>query len=250
MTATRKWTALAVLLIAAVFAASWFLLISPKRSEAADLRAQRVDQDAKNDSLRQQLEVLKAQAQDLPKQEAFLAQIRRQLPDNPALPALIRDLSAAARKAGVDLTTLAPEAPVSVVSTPVTAPTTAASPAAGPAADESATGTTGTAAAPAAPASVLFQVPITVKAQGSYFEMEQFINKIEGLKRSFLVSGFNLKEPDASAAPEGTDPGLELTIQGRVFLAPENLPATATAPGVVAPAPAATPAPSTAPAAN
>ena len=252
MTATRKWTALAVLLIAAVFAASWFLLISPKRSEAADLRAQRVEQDATNERLVQQLEVLKAQAQDLPKQEAFLAQIRRQLPDNPALPALIRDLSAAARKAGVDLTTLAPEAPVAVTSPVVTAPTAAPSP--NPSATGGTTGTagttgaTGTAATPAAPASLLYAVPLTVKAQGSYFEMEQFINKLEGLKRSFLVSGFTLKGADATA--EGTEAGLELDIEGRVFLAPESLPATVTAPGVVAPAPAATPAPSTAPAAN
>ena len=46
MTATRKWSALAVLLVAAIFAASWFLLIAPKRSDAAGLRSQKAEQDA------------------------------------------------------------------------------------------------------------------------------------------------------------------------------------------------------------
>jgi hypothetical protein len=47
MTATRKWAALAVLLVAAIFVASWFLLIGPKRSDAAALRSQKVEQDAR-----------------------------------------------------------------------------------------------------------------------------------------------------------------------------------------------------------
>ena len=37
MTETRKWSAGAVVLIVAIVAAGWFLLVSPKRSDAADL---------------------------------------------------------------------------------------------------------------------------------------------------------------------------------------------------------------------
>lgn len=210
MTATRKWSALAVLLIAAIFVASWYLLIAPKRSEASSLQAQKVEQDSSNQRLVQQLEVLKAQAQDLPKQEAFLAQIRRQLPDNPALPALIRDLTSAAKKSGVGVTSLAPSLPVAVSSPVVVAPT----PAPG--------STTGTAAAPAPAAPVLYMVPLIVKVDGSYFEMEQFLNKLEGLKRSFLVSGFTLRAAEANTTTGTTTTGdLELEIQGRVFLSPE-----------------------------
>ncbi len=245
MTATRKWSALAVLLVAAIFAASWFLLIAPKRSEAADLRAQKDAQDATNQGLIQQLEVLKAQAQDLPKQEAFLAQIRRQVPNNPALPALIRDLTAGAKKSGVDLLSLAPALPVAVVAPVATAvvPTTA-----GTTAPSSGTTTApGTVTAPVAAAPVLYQVPITVKTSGSYFETEQFLNKVEALKRSFLVTGFTLKYVAATTANPTAGP-LELEIKGRVFLSP----AAAVAAGATVPVPGATatPAPSTAPAAN
>jgi type IV pilus assembly protein PilO len=258
MTATRKWSLLAVLLVAAIFAASWYLLIAPKRSEAAGLRSQTVEQDAATERLRQQLEVLKAQAQDLPKQEAFLAQIRRQVPDNPALPAVIRDLSAAAKKSGVELVSLAPGLPVAVVS-PVLAPAVVA-PTAGTTAAPSTTTTV--AAAPVAPAPTLFQVPLVVKTSGDYFEIEQFLNRLEGLKRSFLVTGFTLS-PASEGGLEGTssDGSLNLDIQGRVFLSPAAAAVVSTVPGAVpapvvtstVPAPAATvttPAPSTAPAAN
>ena len=244
MTATRKWSALAVLLVVAIFVASWFLLIAPKRSDAAALRAQNVEQEATNQRLTQQLEVLKAQALDLPKQEAFLAQIRRQVPDNPALPALIRDLSAAAKKSGVDLTTLAPGLPLAMVNPVVAVPTAAAT-----TAPDSATGDAkSTPVVPVAAAPTLYYVPLTVKTEGSYFEMEQFLNKLEGLKRSFLVSGFTLKPSELPAEP-GSTAGLSLEITGRVFLAPEAA-AAVTVPAVVpAPAPG-TPAPTTAPAAN
>ena len=39
---------------------------------------------------------------------------------------------------------------------------------------------------------------------GSYFELEQFLNKLEGLKRSFLVTGFTLGRP--SRTPDGRAP--------------------------------------------
>jgi type IV pilus assembly protein PilO len=236
MTATRKWAALAVLLVAAIFVASWFLLIGPKRSDAAKLRADTVSQDANNQQLIQQLEVLKAQAQDLPKQEAFLAQIRRQLPDNPALPTLIRNLTSAAGKSGVELTSLTPALPVAVVAPivalPTVEPTTTAS-------TDQTSEAPATVAAPPAP--TLFQVPITVKTTGSYFETEQFLNKIEGLKRSFLVTGFTLKNAPPVVGQPDT---LELQIQGRVFLSPA---AAKTAASVTAPA---VTSPTTAPAAN
>jgi Tfp pilus assembly protein PilO len=238
MTATRKWSALAVLLVAAIFAASWFGLIAPKRSDAAKLEADRVTQDATNAGLVQQLELLKAQAQDLPKQEAFLAQIRKQLPDNPALPALIRSLTQGAAKSGVDLISLSPALPIAVagpivaqtVAPPTTAPADQTSEEAVPV------------PAPAAP--TLFQVPITVKVTGTYFEMEQFLNKVEGLKRSFLVTGFTLKSAPASMGSDVEK--LNLEIKGRVFLSPA---AAATAAASTATAPAVT-SPSTAPTAN
>lgn len=250
MSVTRKWSLMAAVLVLAILAAGWFLLVSPKRSEAAGLHEQTLSQEEANSRLLQQLEVLKAQQAELPQQRAKLAVMRTQIPDNPALPTLIRDLTSAGRKVGVSIDTLSPAAPVAVVSAlqpavPVATETTASTESAGTTETAGATDTTAPAPAAAPPAPSLFQVPLTLNVTGSYFELEQFVNKLEGLKRSFLVSGFTLA-PAAGAdtsggAPEANAPApgdLTLAVTGRVFLAPPAPAATATQPSAAPAAPA------------
>jgi type IV pilus assembly protein PilO len=208
MTDTRKWSAVAVVLVAAIFAAGWFLLVAPKRTEAADLQAKTVSQEGTNTSLEQKLQQLKAQQADLPQKRARLAAITTKIPTNPALPSLIRDLTAAGRKIGVSIDSMAPSAPLAVV---------AAAP-----------GAVAAAPAPAAAAGTsdaLFQVPLTLNVTGSYFELEQYVSKLEGLKRSFLVTGFNLAPATVAGAPEGD---LTITLTGRVFLTQPVAPAAVT----------------------
>lgn len=234
MTVTRKWSLMAGLLVVAIFLASWFLLISPRRSEAASLRSQATEQDAANARLQQKIAQLQSQAQDLPKEQARLAAIKVQIPENPALPALIRDLSGAAKKSGLSLDSLAPAKPVAIVS--AVAP--AATPATTTGTKSSSTTETATPVAPQAPPATLFQIPVTVGATGSYFEIEQFINKVEDLKRAFLVTGLTVgpaKSSGTSAA--ATTDELTVTITGRVFLSPPG--ATTNAATVPTPAPAA-----------
>jgi type IV pilus assembly protein PilO len=204
MSMTRKWSLLTALLIVAVFVASWFLLIAPKRSEAADLKAQAQSKSDANAALVQKLAQLKAQEAELPAQRAKLAVFRTQIPDNPALPSLVRDLTAAARKVGASLDEMTPQPPTALVDP--TAPVTA---------------TTGTGAAPTAQ---LFGIPMAMKVSGGYFELEQFVSKLEGLKRSFLVTGFTVKPSEETDALPDT---LTIEIQGQVFLAPA--PATTAA---------------------
>ena len=242
MSVTRKWSLLAAVLVVAILAAGWFLLVSPKRSDAADLRTQKVSQDAANERLVQELEVLKAQQAELPRQRAELAVMRKQLPDNPALPTLVRSLTEAGRKIGVDIVTMAPSVPVAVVA-PVAATTVAPSTETssdsstessdeGSAASDSAS-TTSTTTTPQPTGPALYQVPLTLEVNGSYFELEQFVNKLEGLRRSFLVTGFTLTTPDSAASTGAADSGttlspgdLTLSLQGRVFLSPKATTAT------------------------
>jgi type IV pilus assembly protein PilO len=210
MTDTRKWSAAAVVLIAAIVAAGWFLLVSPKRTEATELKAQTATQESANVALQQKLEELKAQQADLPKQRARLAEITTKIPTNPALPSLVRDLTAAGRKIGVSIDSMAPSAPVAVA---------AAAP-----------GTVAAAPAPAAtttgPSETLLQVPLTLRITGSYFELEQYLNKLESLKRSFLVTGFSLTDATTTGAAEDD---LTITLNGRVFLSqPAAAPAAVT----------------------
>lgn len=223
MTDSRKWSLVAGVLVVAIFAAGWFLLIAPKRSDASALKGSTVEQDAANARLGQQIQVLQAQQADLPAQRARLAVLQTRIPKNPALPTLIRNLTAAGRKVGVSLDSLAPASPLALVSAlpvaPVAPATTTTTTTTEPSTAES--GGTAAPVVVAPPSPTLFQVPLSLGVRGSYFELEQFVNRLEGLKRSFLVSGFSI-EPDTEETGD-----LKLTLQGRVFLSP---PAAETTP--------------------
>ena len=91
-----RWLALLLVI------AAWFLLIAPERSNAADLRDQVSAQEASNEQIALKTKQLEAQFASLPARQAQLAEIKQQMPDNPALPSLIRDLSSNATSAGVN----------------------------------------------------------------------------------------------------------------------------------------------------
>ncbi len=209
MSSIQKWSGLTVLTVVAILVGSWFLLVAPKRGEAADLSAQAATQQQANQRLVQKLEVLKAQAAELPSEKAKLRVVRQQIPEDSALPTLIRSLTGAgqehgrharepgARHRGATRRRRVPRSP---------------------------TGTT---------AAALYQVPLTVKVAGSYFELEQFVNELEQLKRALLVSGFTLDAPDTDASTTSRDGlrtgDLQLSLDGRVFVAPPvAAPAAAT----------------------
>jgi len=235
MSMTRRWSLLTAVLIVGILAASWFLLVSPKRSDAAGLRNDAAKQKVSNDALVQSLNELKAQSLDLPKAKAELAVLGKQIPDNPALPTLIRDLSAAGKKVGVSVVSMKPSspiaavvtAPVAVVAPPATTTEGTATPAPG---DSTSTGTAATPVAEAPVAAALYVLPLSLEITGSYFEVEQFINKLEGMQRTFLLTAFTLK-PFTSTTGTTTSTSsdeLALSISGQVFLAPHIAGTTST----------------------
>jgi type IV pilus assembly protein PilO len=245
MDKVRQWSMLTAVGVIAVLAAGWFLLVSPQRSHASALRAQAVSQQQGNDVLRTQVAALRAQQKDLPKEQARLAQIGTLIPDNPALPSLIRSLSDAADGAGVDLSALSPAPPTMVTaavgSQPVvagTAGTAAARPGA------TATGSATTAAQGAA--TPLAQIPVTLTVSGSYFNLEQFIASLETLKRAMKVTGFSVSAGPSAGGSAGvagavspaTPGALTASINAIVYMSPQ-----VAAPAVTALRPAAPAAP-------
>jgi Tfp pilus assembly protein PilO len=208
-----------------VLAAGWFLLVSPKRSTASDLRGQASAVTSKNAQLTTGLQVLKAQARDLPKQQAKLAAVAAKIPDNPALPAMIRALTSAAAGADVELVSVTPGAPT--LST-AAAPAAAVAPAGAAARPAAATATT---------AGQLADIPLVLTVVGPYYQVQQFVEKIEKLPRSMrlttvaLAPGLNPLKPNPDA---NVDDGklLTATLTGQVFMAVNRPPATAvTVPG-------------------
>lgn len=241
----RQWTLLTVVAVLAVLAGGYFLLVQPKSDKAAEVRASAEAQRADNARLEAEIARLTKQAQDLPRQQAKLAAFAARIPNNPALPSLIRTLTDAADRAGIELISMAPGPPVLVVAPAPVAPASPAVPAAGPAAPGGAV-TAGTVGA-----EPLFTIPLTLAIKGGYVQVQQFFSNLEDLTRSLQVGSFSiapvLAVPGVSTTSAG---GVTVSLVGRVFM-------TAPAPGDVAPvtaavnpapvAPAATPSATPAP---
>src|SRR5205823_8545904 len=142
----KQWSMLTALGVVGVLAAGWFLLVTPQHAHAKDLRTQAQAVQTTTSQLNGQIQQLKAQQTGVAAQQRTLAHIATQIPDNPALPTLIRQLSAAAHDSGVTLVSLAPSQPTAV--------TAAGTPTA------------------AGATSALAQIPIAVSVTGSYFNIE------------------------------------------------------------------------------
>ncbi len=231
----KQWVTLTVVGVLVIGAAGYFLLISPKRTEAADVRVLVDQQVSANSMLKTQIQTLKAQAKLLPQQQAKLAAVAAKIPDNSAMPTLIRALSDAADEAGVELVSLAPSPPTVVAAAPGAAPV---APVAGGA--PAATGAGAPAARTVAPVSssagVLQSIGLSLNVVGGYFQVEQFLDRLENLSRALKVTTVSLapgSNPVKPATDAGADPGrvLTATITGSVYLATGR--STTAAPAVV-----------------
>ncbi|MBC7373990.1 MAG: type 4a pilus biogenesis protein PilO [Frankiales bacterium] len=226
----KQYVTLAVLGAVVILAAGWFLLVSPKQGEATDLQAQADSQVSANAVLATQLQALKVQAKDLPKKQAELARVAAKIPDNPSLPALIRALTAASTKAGVEFVSVTPGPPAALTPAVGAAPVAPVAP--------------GAAVVPSAgSAGGLAAIPVTLNVVGDYFEVEQFLAELENLPRALRVSNLTLApgagpvvQPGATAVSPDDGRTLTSTIIGSVFMAAGRPPATPVVAPVVTPA--------------
>ncbi len=202
MSQSRRWVGGTAVVAVLLVLASYFLLISPKRAQASDLRAQAQTQRQANDQLKLDIAQLKVEHATLPARQAELAVIQQQLPSSPNLPSLIRSLTSIAGESGVTLNSIAPAAPQAVTMTP------------------SATGTA-TATTAAAPQG-LTEIPVTIIVQGDYASSELFLQKVQTqMRRAFLVQslvdrhGEQRPTTGAAAPAPGTT---STTLTGDVFV--------------------------------
>ncbi|MDX6285425.1 MAG: hypothetical protein QOG53_910 [Frankiales bacterium] len=221
MDKTKQLGLLTAVAILAVLAGGWFLLVSPQRADAKQTRADTAEQEQQNQSLQSTIASLQAQHKNLPQVQAQLAKLATQLPSNPGLPALIRQLSSAADNAGVDLISITPSPPTVIASAAATTPVAPAGSTAG----------TPAARSVAAPNNQLASVPLVIQVNGGYFQVEQFVSNLEALKRSFLTTQVDMapgKAPVATSTSAGAAPAaatgtaydgrLTANINGLVFM--------------------------------
>jgi Tfp pilus assembly protein PilO len=211
MNKMRNLAAATAVAALAILALAWFVLIAPQRSHAADLKVQASTARQSSSSLQAQLAQLKAQAKLLPKQRGILDAIDKQLPSNPALPALVRSLTRAADDSGVTLVSIAPGVPTVVAAQPVA-------------------GAAGTARVNTG-SSQLASIALALTVEGTYFELEQFQQTLESLTRSYKATTLTFAPGSRSAASKAATNGytgqLTANITGQVFM---TVVRTATAP--------------------
>ncbi len=234
MTPKRQWSILTALACVLVLVAGFLVLVKPQHSKAAAVQAQTATVQGEIQSLRAQLARLQEESRGLAAQQAALARLAQQLPGNPQLPTLLVKLDAAAKSAGVELVNVAPGNPTTLPLTPVGTGT--AAPAVAGTAAPAATGTVA-ATAPAAAGSTVSgvaQIPVVLTVTGGYFQLERFLDGIEGLRRSMLVNSFSLAYKTSSGAGSTTTATigkgeLSATITAAVFSATAPLGTTGSA---------------------
>lgn len=174
MTKLRQLWLLTALGSLAALALGYFLLVSPKANEAAALREETESQLTMNRQLQAKIDQLNKQKIDLPKMQAALDDFETLVPANPAQPALIRMLSDAADKAGVDLESMTPTVPAFSKGMDLTTRQANALPVTAP------------------KGMVLVNIPVVIKVNGLYPNISQFFDELEALPRAMLVPGFTL----------------------------------------------------------
>ncbi len=193
---------IAAVLALVVLAGGYLGLVKPAKKSVSDLKSQAQSQESANASVQLQVSVLKAQAKQLPAEEAALAKLKTNVPDQVELSNLLRQLVVAADQSGINLTGLTPAQP-----------------------------------APLTGADGISYVDLTITFKGGYAEVEQFDSALESLSRTLLVKDFTLTGDASGTAATATsatdDETVSAVFNGRVLVR-DNTPAAAATPSAVA----------------
>jgi len=181
----------------------WFVALwGPQGSALSSARKRANDAVAQRETLRDQLKRLQDSRRDQPLKQSQLETLRVAIPDDPNLAQFILDANDAASIAGIDFLSITPTPPTG--QTQATPPTgqAQATPPTGQAQATTPTTVAGAAAGPVA-------VRIAMTISGGYFQVLDFMNRLNGLPRLVVIDGV------AMTAPVGTQ--LQVSLQERIF---------------------------------
>lgn len=174
---------LAAVLVVALW---WLFLFSPGQEELASIEAEIDAAEAEQVSLEQRIAGLEAIRARAPETEAAIAKVQGIVPNDPALAAALRQIVAAAEDAGVNLGSMSTARP-----------------------SESSD----------AEALSLFTQPITLSANGSYFQVVDFLRRIEDP----AITSRGIVFDDLTIGVAG-HPELTVALSGRMFSVLEPVP--------------------------
>jgi Tfp pilus assembly protein PilO len=168
LAATRTLGCLGLLVIIAL---GWLLIVGPKTAALADVRLQISTTRDQNDTLQLQLVALEKQAEQLDEVRATARALAVKFPPTADQPGLFREVTAAAQDAGIGpdgLTSLAPTPPVE------------------------GGGDVASGIQLEDPSEGLAKQTMAIAVTGSYDQMQQFLENLELMPRSFLITSVAL----------------------------------------------------------
>jgi Tfp pilus assembly protein PilO len=187
---------LGTLIIAALATVVWFLVLSPRMSQASDVETQ-VDQlGIANATLQARYHTVVKQAADAPALAAQAQTEFSKMPQQADLPAVITQLAAAATDAGIT-----PEG-IQVINTGLPNPVGAAEPGAAPAGIN------------------LARMAISMTVKGTPAQVFEFATNLQGLDRALLMTSTNMTW---ERPPDGPPQGV-MQVQGTMFVLQSQLP--------------------------
>jgi Tfp pilus assembly protein PilO len=234
---TSTWVAGTVFIALLIMVGSWFLLVSPVLTTAAETLTTAQGVEADNDAARSRIQTLKAQFETLDQSKAELAALQVQVPTTADISDYLRQVDAKAAEHGVSLTAVSPStpelfaSPVPPAVATVTEPeTTEGADDAGAAADATTTVDPAVAAAAAAAAAVpagLIDVPISMTVVGSYANVLAWVDAVQQQTDRLLlvttVTGTGQDEAAAGGGKPATAPGdVELVVSGYLYVLPDD----------------------------
>jgi Tfp pilus assembly protein PilO len=204
-------------LVTVVALVSWFVAaFRPAHSKIDELRDDVVATKQEVSSLQAKLQHLISLKHNEPKIRAEVERMTTALPNlDPKVSDFIVQVQDAANAAGIDFLTVTPSLPA--VPDDIGTSATPAAPAPSTTKPSTSSSTEGAAAAPQAPQTPIRSISVQIKADGRFFELEQFVLKMEHLARALRID-----ELDLSAG--GADKGgvLSASMKVRIFmLAPQ-----------------------------
>lgn len=175
-----------------VIALWWMFLYSPGQEDLARIEDEVAAAETEQVSLQQRVAQLETVRSRAPETEAAIARLQSVLPDDPALPSALRQVAAAADDAGMRLDAVATSRPAVV--------------------DE---------------AVGLHSASITLSATGSYFQLVDFLRRLEDPQITARGIAFN-----NLSVSRAEHPALTVTLTGDMFavLEPPPTPDDAAAP--------------------
>ncbi|KQO47943.1 MULTISPECIES: hypothetical protein [unclassified Frigoribacterium] len=207
-----------------VLALGFLVGVQPQLVAASSAESQQQSVEAQNETLRASLATLEADNAKLSELKSELATLDTSVPSQAALSSFLTELDQLAGASGTTVTGFTSSD--ATVYEPTT--TDVAAPAATDEAASDSGGTAAAATAPAAPtapdlvtdplvtATNFSSIPITVSIQGSYVQARDFLSKLQGGSRLFLVTTF--ASTGSSEAGDATGVPDQWTVGGLVYV--------------------------------